>query len=109
MAFSTEQLDRYSRHMLLKEVGLKGQQALADGKVLIIGAGGLGSLAAMYLAAGPSPSRRWIIKQKKSSQPAALFFILVYHYNKKRPGHKTGPWGNTKVYLSARSMSKYSL
>lgn len=51
MTFTTEQLDRYSRHLLMKEIGLEGQKALAEGKVLIIGAGGLGSPAAMYLAA----------------------------------------------------------
>ncbi len=51
MSFTPEQLDRYSRHLLMPEIGLAGQQALADGKVLIIGAGGLGSPAAMYLAA----------------------------------------------------------
>ena len=51
MAFSNEQLERYSRHIILKEVGAKGQKKLLAGKVLIIGAGGLGAPAAMYLAA----------------------------------------------------------
>lgn len=51
MAFSTEQLERYSRHIILKEIGVKGQKKLNNGKVLIIGAGGLGAPAAMYLAA----------------------------------------------------------
>lgn len=51
MAFTDEQLERYSRHIILKEVGVKGQKKLSEGKVLIIGAGGLGSPAAMYLAA----------------------------------------------------------
>ncbi len=51
MAFTDEQLERYSRHIILKEVGVKGQKKLLNGKVLIIGAGGLGSPAAMYLAA----------------------------------------------------------
>jgi len=46
-----EQIERYSRHIMLKEVGGKGQQKLFDGKVLIIGAGGLGSPIALYLAA----------------------------------------------------------
>ena len=45
-----EQLERYSRNILLKEVGIRGQQKLLSSKVLIIGAGGLGSAAAMYLA-----------------------------------------------------------
>ena len=51
MAFTNEQLERYSRHIILKEVGVKGQKKLLNGKVLIIGAGGLGAPAAMYLAA----------------------------------------------------------
>ena len=51
MAFSNEQLERYSRHIILKEVGVKGQKKLLGGKVLIIGAGGLGAPVAMYLAA----------------------------------------------------------
>lgn len=51
MAFTNEQLERYSRHIILKEVGVKGQKKLLGGSVLIIGAGGLGAPAAMYLAA----------------------------------------------------------
>lgn len=51
MAFTNEQLERYSRHIILKEVGVKGQKKLLNAKVLIIGAGGLGAPAAMYLAA----------------------------------------------------------
>ena len=51
MAFTDEQLERYSRHIILKEVGVKGQKKLLNGKVLIIGAGGLGAPAALYLAA----------------------------------------------------------
>ena len=51
MAFSNEQLERYSRHIILKEIGVKGQKKLFNAKVLIIGAGGLGAPAAMYLAA----------------------------------------------------------
>lgn len=45
------QLERYSRHIILKEIGAKGQKKLLNAKVLIIGAGGLGAPAAMYLAA----------------------------------------------------------
>ena len=51
MGFTNEQLERYSRHIILKEIGVKGQKKLAAGKVLIVGAGGLGAPAAMYLAA----------------------------------------------------------
>jgi molybdopterin/thiamine biosynthesis adenylyltransferase/rhodanese-related sulfurtransferase len=46
-----EQRDRYKRHILLPEVGEAGQQQLLESKVLLLGAGGLGSPAAMYLAA----------------------------------------------------------
>ena len=46
-----EQRNRYSRHLLLPEVGEKGQQKLLESKVLLLGAGGLGSPAALYLAA----------------------------------------------------------
>ena len=48
---SPEQRNRYQRHLLLPEVGEKGQQKLLDSKVLMLGAGGLGSPSALYLAA----------------------------------------------------------
>ena len=51
MRFTDEQVDRYSRHILLKEVGGKGQEKLLDSKVLIVGAGGLGCPIGFYLAA----------------------------------------------------------
>lgn len=51
MEFTEEQVQRYSRHIILSEVGGKGQKKLAQSKVLVIGAGGLGSPAALYLAA----------------------------------------------------------
>ena len=51
MALSNEELERYSRQIILKEIGYRGQKKLAAGKVLIIGAGALGAPAAMYLSA----------------------------------------------------------
>ena len=51
MDFSDQQIERYARHILLPEVGGKGQRKLLDSKVLVIGAGGLGSPILMYLAA----------------------------------------------------------
>ena len=48
---SADQLERYSRHFLLSQIGEQGQGQLLDAKVLLIGAGGLGSPAAYYLAA----------------------------------------------------------
>ena len=50
-ALSAEQKSRYSRHLLVPEVGEAGQAKLLDAKVLLVGAGGLGSPAALYLAA----------------------------------------------------------
>ncbi len=49
--FSTGELDRYARHIVLREVGGPGQKKLKDAKVLVIGAGGLGSPVLQYLAA----------------------------------------------------------
>jgi len=51
MALTPDELRRYRRHLSLPEVGVAGQTALKDAKVLLLGAGGLGAPAAMYLAA----------------------------------------------------------
>jgi molybdopterin/thiamine biosynthesis adenylyltransferase len=50
-ALSPEQRERYSRHLLMPEVGVEGQVKLLDARVLLLGAGGLGSPTALYLAA----------------------------------------------------------
>src|SRR3954462_13103502 len=50
-SLTAEQMNRYKRHLLLPEVGIEGQKQLLDSKVLLLGAGGLGSPAALYLAA----------------------------------------------------------
>ncbi len=49
--FTEEQIQRYSRHILLPEVGVAGQQKILNAKVFVLGAGGLGSPALFYLAA----------------------------------------------------------
>ncbi len=49
--FTEEELQRYSRHILLQDVGVEGQEKIRSGKVLVVGAGGLGSPVALYLAA----------------------------------------------------------
>src|SRR3990172_5246500 len=51
MAMNDDQIKRYSRHILLPEVGGKGQKKIANARIFIVGAGGLGSPAALYLAA----------------------------------------------------------
>jgi len=50
-ALTNDEIQRYSRHLILPEVGLEGQRKLKAGRVLCVGAGGLGSPAALYLAA----------------------------------------------------------
>jgi len=49
--FTPEQLERYSRHILLQDVGVEGQEKMINAKVLIVGAGGLGAPVSLYLAA----------------------------------------------------------
>ena len=49
--FTEEEFVRYSRHILLKDVGVEGQEKIRNGKVLVVGAGGLGAPVALYLAA----------------------------------------------------------
>ena len=60
MSFSPEEVERYARHLVLSEVGGPGQQRLKAATVVIVGAGGVGSPAALYLAAAGIGSLRII-------------------------------------------------
>ena len=51
MEFTDSQIERYSRHIILQDVGVEGQIKISEGRVLIVGAGGLGAPVALYLAA----------------------------------------------------------
>jgi molybdopterin-synthase adenylyltransferase len=51
MSFSPEEVERYARHLVLREIGGQGQQKLKAVRVLVVGAGGLGAPASLYLAA----------------------------------------------------------
>ncbi len=51
MKFTKKQIDRYSRQIILKKIGIPGQKKIFKSRVLIVGAGGLGSSIAIYLAA----------------------------------------------------------
>lgn len=93
MAVTDEQLERYSRHIILKGFGVKGQKRLMAGSVLIVGAGGLGSPAALYLAAA-GVGRVGII----DSDAVDLSNL------QRQVVHTTADVGNRKVASAAASM-----
>ncbi len=88
-----DQLLRYSRHILLDEIGIDGQQRLLDARALVIGAGGLGSPVALYLATG-----------------GVGRITLVDHDTvdltnlQRQIAHRTGSVGLPKVASAARTM-----
>ena len=71
-SLSAAELARYSRHILIPDVGRAGQERLKAGSALLIGAGGLGSPLALYLAAaGVGAHRHRGVRQDRRDQPAA--------------------------------------
>ncbi len=86
MKLNQEQVLRYSRHLIMPEVGVEGQEKLVDAKVLLIGAGGLGSPNALYLAAAGVGTL------------GIVDFDVVDHTNLHRQVlHGTGDVGKLKV------------
>ncbi|MFH1614003.1 MAG: HesA/MoeB/ThiF family protein [Planctomycetota bacterium] len=77
MELTDRQIDRYSRHIMLEEVGCAGQKKLLESGVLIIGLGGLGSPVALYLAAA-GVGRIGMIDPDKVD-PANLQRQIIYH------------------------------
>ena len=69
---SIDEVRRYSRHLIIPDVGMDGQKRLKNAKVLAVGAGGLGSPVLMYLAAaGVGHARHRRVRHRRRVQPAA--------------------------------------
>ncbi len=90
-----QQLLRYSRHILLEEIGIEGQQRLLDATALIIGLGGLGSPAAMYLAA--SGVGRLLLCDHDAVDVGNLQRQIV---------HRTSAIGQSKVASARRALQE---
>ncbi len=88
-----EQLARYSRHLLIPEVGVQGQQRLLETSILLIGAGGLGSPAALYLAAA-GVGRLGIVDDDRVDASNLQRQVL----------HSTARLGESKAQSAARTL-----
>src|SRR5579871_1703336 len=95
MKLSDEELERYSRHLLLREVGGVGQAKIRKARVLIVGAGGLGSPCALYLAAA-GVGRLGIVDDDQVSLSNLQRQILF----------TTADLGTPKVEAAARHLAK---
>jgi len=95
MAFSSEELERYARHIVLHEIGGPGQQRLKAARVLVIGAGGLGSPAMLYLAAA-GVGTLGVVDDDAVSLSNLQRQVL----------HGTGEVGNAKVESAGRAVAR---
>lgn len=95
MALSAEELERYARHIVLREVGGPGQQRLKAAKVLVVGAGGIGSPALLYLAAA-GVGTLGVIDDDKVSLSNLQRQVL----------HSTGDLGRAKTESAAGAIAR---
>jgi adenylyltransferase/sulfurtransferase len=95
MAFSADELERYARHIVLHEIGGPGQQRLKAARVLVIGAGGLGSPAILYLAAA-GVGTLGVVDDDAVSLSNLQRQVL----------HGTGEIGNPKVESAGRAVAR---
>src|SRR3972149_6274348 len=80
---SREQMERYSRQILLEEIGLAGQRRLLESRVLVVGAGGLGSPSSLYLAAA-GVGTIGIVDGDRGGPPLTPLFIFAAWENDSR-------------------------
>ena len=78
--FSKEELSRYNRHIIIPEFGLDAQKKLKAAKVLVIGSGGLGSPALLYLAAAGAPSVLLIMMWWKIATFIARYYLVLMRW-----------------------------
>lgn len=95
MKLTSEEIQRYKRHLVLKDVGGAGQQKLKDSRVLIVGAGGLGSPVLMYLAAAGVGTIGIIDDDEVSLDNL-----------QRQIAHKTSQVGNLKTSSAARTIEE---